>query len=61
MLLDEDGDVVALRRGAVVVACNAGRRPVAVAAAAGLDAVLTTGEPADGNVVPADTTVWFTR
>ena len=51
--------MVAIRRGDVVVACNTGRVPREVVAAAGLRSVLSTGATADGNLVPADTTVWF--
>ncbi len=58
-LVDDHDDVVVLRRGAVVVACNVSGQPVAVAAAAGLSPILSTGDPPDGAVVPADTTVWF--
>jgi hypothetical protein len=58
-LLEEHHDLVAIGRGDVVVACNVGRRPVRCLAAAGLAAVLTTGAGPDGDVVPADTTVWF--
>ena len=36
-----------------------GASRVPCVAAAGLDAVLTTGDDADGTTVPADTTVWF--
>jgi hypothetical protein len=58
-LLDEHPDLVAIRRGEVVIACNVGRRPVRCVAAAELTAVLTTGAEPAGDVVPADTTVWF--
>ena len=59
-LVDDHDDVVVLRRGAVVVACNVSGQPVAVAAVAGLSPILSTGDPPDGAEVPADTTVWFT-
>ena len=59
-LVDEHDDLVVLRRGRVLVACNTGRQPRDVAAAAGLTPLLTTGERPAGAVVPADTTVWFT-
>jgi alpha-glucosidase len=58
-LLEEHDDLVVLRRGDVVVACNAGRTPVECQAAAGLRAVVTTGDDAAGTTVPADSTVWF--
>jgi alpha-glucosidase len=59
-LLDTDDDVLVLRRGDVLVACNVGAAPAEVAAAAGLTPVITTAP--DGrldSVVPGDTTVWF--
>ena len=58
-LVDDHDDVVVLRRGDVVIACNAGRRPVTVAAAAGLSPILSTDAPPAGSAVPADATVWF--
>jgi alpha-glucosidase len=58
-LADDHDDVVVVRRGRVVVACNTGRQPVDVAAVRGLTPVLTTGAPADAGIVPPDTTVWF--
>lgn len=58
-LLAEHDDLVAVRRGDVVVACNTGRQPVPCVAAADLRCLLTTGDAPDGHTVPADTTVWF--
>jgi alpha-glucosidase len=58
-LLDEHHDLVAIRRGDVVVACNVGRAPVRCVAATGLEPVLTTGADPDHDVVPPDTAVWF--
>jgi len=58
-LLTEHDDLVAVRRGDVVVACNTGREPVPCLAAEGKRCVLTTGDAPDGNVVPPDTTVWY--
>jgi alpha-glucosidase len=58
-LLEEHHDLVAVRRGDVVVACNVGRAPVRCLAAAGLTAVLSTAEDPAGDVVPPDATVWF--
>ena len=59
-LLDEHDDLVALRRGEVIVACNMGRSPVPCRTAAGFHAALTTGADPDGATIPADTTAWFT-
>jgi alpha-glucosidase len=60
-LLTEPDDLVVMRRGDVVVACNTGREPVPCLAASGLRCLVTTGDEPDGNVVPADTTVWYGR
>ena len=58
-LQDEHDDLVVVRRGDVVVACNCSAQPVPCVAASELRPVLTTGDPPDGTTVPADTTVWF--
>jgi alpha-glucosidase len=60
-LLDTDDNVVVLRRGDAVVACNVGSEPVEVAAADGLRPVITTDADGvlDGATVPGDTTIWF--
>jgi alpha-glucosidase len=58
-LLDEHHDLVAIRRGDVVVACNVGRRPARCVAATGLVPLLTTGAEPDHDVVAPDTAVWF--
>jgi alpha-glucosidase len=60
-LLDTDDDVVVLRRGDVIVACNVGADEADVPAAAGLVPVVTTAPDGalDGTAVPGDTTVWF--
>ncbi len=62
-LVADHDDVVAMRRGPVLVVCNAGRRPVDVAIATGATPILTT-DPAGlvtttTTTVPPDTTVWF--
>jgi len=60
-VLDTDDDVVVLRRGDAVVACNVGSDAAEVPAAAGLSPVLTTAPDGalEGSAVPGDTTVWF--
>lgn len=61
-LLDNHGehdDLVVIRNSDVVIACNTGSEAHDVRAAAGLRPVVTTGLPATGQSVPANTTVWF--
>jgi alpha-glucosidase len=60
-LLDTDDDVIVLRRGEAIIACNVGSEPAEVTAAAGRLPVITTDAhgTVDGVTVPGDTTVWF--
>jgi alpha-glucosidase len=60
-LLETADDVVVLRRGDVVVACNVGADEADVPAAAGLVPVVTTAPDGalESSAVPGDTTVWF--
>jgi len=54
-LLTADGDVLALRRGALTVVLNAGGTPVELPAG---EVVIASGEVADG-LLPPDTAAWI--
>lgn len=66
-MLESDGygDVVAFRRGDVLVVMNLGSDPAKVSAASGMQFLLASNWAAEGDVtaeaVPGETTVWFTR
>jgi alpha-glucosidase len=57
-LLETPTDVLAMRRGDLVVVVNCGRRPAALPAEAG-DLLLSSGaDPVSGQLAP-DTAAWF--